>query len=295
MQGVELSSDEVEAIFPAQPAKPRCGAKPGQEPKTYDTMNVGFLDISKEGTKGLHWDSVIKLEPLAEPLAVSARGTVPFRTNSKYMRRFRGGRFGLVEALVFATGKSRKELNLSCFTTSLKGEYENRVSTGGISFKQVNACFQVRDGPPFELSHVRQHQDRKRTFDGKLARKTFSERMNLHSLIRLEHGIFVATVQVDLPSGMTDSHAIVWDAWRRILFLGPGDFNDQVCDGALLVEEADIADKMHTSDVCIGVQRTNTKMTLSDYVYTIFGIRLLTEIKILMVNAHRKDETEHVG
>ena len=58
---------------------------------------------------------------------------------------------------------------------------------------------------------------------------------------------------------------------------------------------ADIADEMHTSDVCIGVQRTNTKMTLSDYVYTIFGIRRLTEIKILMVNARRKDETEHVG
>ena len=292
MQGVELSPDEVKAVFPVQEAKPPSGSRPGHQPKITDT---GFLDISKEGSKGLHWDCVIKLEPLAEPLAVSARGTVPFRTNSKYMRRFCGGRFCLVEALVFATGKSRKELNLSCFTTSLKGEYENRVSTGGISFKQVNACFQVRDGPPFELSHVRQHQDRKRTFDGKLARKAFSEQMNLHSLIRLEHGIFVATVQVDLPSGMTDSHAIVWDAWRRILFLGPGDFNDQVCDGALLVEEADIADKMHTSDVCIGVQRTYTKMTLSDYVYTIFGIRLLTEIKILMVNAHRKGETEHVG
>ena len=294
MKGVELSSDEVNDVFPIQTAKPCCGVKPGQEPKSYMTSNAGFLDISKEGTKGLHWDSVIKLKPLAEPQAVSARGTVPYRTNSKYMRRFRNGRFCLLEALVFATGKSRQDLNLKNFTTAQHGEDENGVSTG-ISFKDVNARFQVRGGPPFELSHVRQDQDLKRTFEGKELRKSFCARMSLHSLICLKHGIYVATVQVDLPSGKTDSHAIVWDAWRRILFLGPGDFNDHQCDGAILVEEADIADELHASDVCIGVLRTNTKMTLSDYVYTIFGIRYLTEIMILMVNAKRKGETEYFG
>lgn len=79
----------------------------------------------------------------------------------------------------------------------------------------------------------------------------------------LNGGIYIAVAQVDLGDGPADGHAILWDAWRRILFLGPGDFNEHVCDGAILVDEEDLLDRDRLCDVYIGPERAHARMTLS--------------------------------
>ena len=42
-------------------------------------------------------------------------------------------------------------------------------------------------------------------------------------------------------TGGTVGHAIVWDGWRGLLFLGPGAFDDRGLDGAILVDKEDQA------------------------------------------------------
>ena len=73
---------------------------------------------------------------------------------------------------------------------------------------------------------------------------------------------------------------------RGVLFIGPGDFNDRQTDGAILVNEEDRADGNHVDPI--------QELTLSQYVTKIFGILYLTHIHIVMVNARRAAETEHV-
>ena len=107
-------------------------------------------------------------------------------------------------------------------------------------------------------------------------------------------GIFIAVAQVDLGDGPADGHAITWDAWRRILFLGPGDFNEHVCDGAILVDEEDLLDRDRRCDVYIGLERAHARMTLSEYVREIFGISRVTKVAALMVNAKSVSETGYV-
>ena len=77
----------------------------------------------------------------------------------------------------------------------------------------------------------------------------------LIELLRLEHGIFVAIAQVLLETGHADAHAIVWDAWRRVLFIGPDAFDDKVCDGAILVDAEEIADPNRRCEVHIGLDQ----------------------------------------
>ena len=256
----------------------------------------GFLDISKEGSKKLDWDSVTKLSPLVPFPTPSARGMIRYRTNSHFMRRYRYGRRCIVEALVFATGMSASELNLTGFNGS---QYDQ-----GIELKEVSERLQASNGPPFELMQVRsdgstcggaggrrnRNSAVKRTLDGTERRIAW----DLHSLISLTEGIYVAIAQVDNGEGPADAHAIVWDAWRRVIFFGPGDFNEHVCDGAIVVEQEDIDDKEHRSDVYIGVEQEHAKMTLSEYVHTIFGISRVTKVAAVMVKAKCASETGYV-
>mgnify|MGYP006152133073 CR=1 FL=1 len=94
----------------------------------------------------------------------------------------------------------------------------------------------------------------------------------------------VARVQGD--AGTLDNHAVVWDAWRRILFIGPGCYDDRGLDGALLVEEADIADPSR-------VDPTHG-MSLAAYVESKFGIVGFVTASVLMVHAGRLADAAHV-
>ena len=81
-------------------------------------------------------------------------------------------------------------------------------------------------------------------------------------------------------------HGIVWDAWRRVLFIGPGGYSDRGMDGALLVEQADIDDASRVDPV--------EGCTLSEWVAGKFGIRHVVRAHVLMVRASRVCETHHV-
>ena len=94
---------------------------------------------------------------------------------------------------------------------------------------------------PFELLPVRTFLKRagqlKRGADGRERRSE----MSVWELLQVECAIVIAVALVE-DEGCVVGHGIVWDAWRRILFIGPGAFDDRGLDGALVVEPADIAD-----------------------------------------------------
>ena len=281
---------EVEEAWIPQ-SKPQSGATPGYAP----AASGGFLDISREGSRSLNWATVPKLDPLVPPPTPTGRGMLRYRTNSEFIRKYRSGRRCMIEACVFATGWDASPLNLLGFTGSIYAR--------GIDLSEINMRFQDPEhGPPFELARVRQdgstcggaggrrRRGNKRASDGSERRHDWS----LFELLSLREGIFIAVAQVHLDDGPADGHAIVWDWWRRILFLGPGDFNDHVCDGAIQVEESDLQDPGHLSDVYIGPERVHRRMTLSDYVREIFGISRVTKVAALMVQAKRIHLTEYV-
>jgi hypothetical protein len=296
MGDVPLSLMELDEAWIPQPiSKPKCGSTPGYAPKQVG----GFLDISREGSRSLDWTQVVVLKPLDPPAVPTARGMLRHRTNSQFMRKYRSGRECVIEACVFGTGWTKPMLSLDGFT----GPAFER----GIELKHVNERFQKPGGPPFELMAVRHDGSAcggagggrrrgkakagsQRDRDGKERRETWG----IYDLVSLNGGIFIAVAQVDLGDGPADGHAITWDAWRRILFLGPGDFNEHVCDGAILVDEEDLLDRDRRCDVYIGPERAHARMTLSEYVREIFGISRVTKVAALMVNAKSVSETGYV-
>ena len=92
-------------------------------------------------------------------------------------------------------------------------------------------------GTPYELYGWQAGREKKRGSDG-------SERRNLISLtdIIVAESIVVAEAVIDPPDGSPrDKHALVWDGWRGLLFVGPGRHaDDRSADGIIKVEKDDM-------------------------------------------------------
>jgi len=112
--------------------------------------------------------------------------------------------------------------------------------------------------------------------------------LSVHQLIKLRNAIFFGEAAiVDHDSGrITDYHIVIWDDWRSILFIGPGEYDDRCLDGALLIHEEDRADPAPI-DPTHGV-------TLEQYCSEQFGIVHISRVHVLMVQANRLAETHQV-
>ena len=105
-------------------------------------------------------------------------------------------------------------------------------------------------------------------------------------LVKIPDAIVIAVVQV-APEDATateqqdDLHAIVWDAWRRILFLGPGNFDEGQTDGAIEVHDEDIADEKHVN--------ADAGCTLTEYVRNHYYVHHIVHAQALMINKKRLD------
>ena len=112
-------------------------------------------------------------------------------------------------------------------------------------------------------------------------------RIVLFEIICEKDVIIIAEAIVEDDAGLELSrHAIVWDGWRRLLFIGPGTMDDRGLDGALQLEPADCEDASHVDPV--------HGMTISDYVLQRFGIRHVVGAHVPMVLAKRASETNHL-
>ena len=78
----------------------------------------------------------------------------------------------------------------------------------------------------------------------------------------------------------------MWDGWRRVLFIGPGDFHGTQVSGSILVDEIDLKDRAHVD--------TYQRQTLSAYIESVYGITHVQEAFVLMVNAKRVGATHHM-
>ena len=68
--------------------------------------------------------------------------------------------------------------------------------------------------------------------------------LTIADIISRQDVILVAEARVDdIETGQRLSrHSIVWDGWRRVLFIGPGQFTDRELDGVLQLEESECND-----------------------------------------------------
>ena len=98
--------------------------------------------------------------------------------------------------------------------------------------------------------------------------------------------MLVAVALVEGEGDEVTGHAVVWDGWRRVLFVGPGAYDDRGLDGALLLSESDCMDPSHVDP--------EHGMAVSAYVASKFGIRRFSRVYAIMVHANRLHETSHV-
>ena len=109
--------------------------------------------------------------------------------------------------------------------------------------------------------------------------------LSIWDVVQFLDAIMVCRARV-LVEGGEDMHAIVWDGWRRVLFVGPGDFHGSQVTGTILVTEDDIHDRNHIDSY--------QEQTLTDYVATVYGITHIVECKALLVTAARSHTTHHI-
>ena len=89
---------------------------------------------------------------------------------------------------------------------------------------------------PYELYGWTRVAGAKRTRDGTQRRRGIS----IFELINLFDAIVIAEAVVQSPGGgPTTGHAIVWDGWRRLLFIGPGAVDDRALDGTFTISRED--------------------------------------------------------
>lgn len=117
--------------------------------------------------------------------------------------------------------------------------------------------------------------------DGTARRST----IDLWDLMQLRRAVVIAHTEVTTSDGL-DSHAVVWDGWRRVLFIGPGDFHGTQVSGSILVDEIDLKNRGHVDNY--------QGQTLSDYIRSVYGIERVHAAFVLMVNAKRVAGTHHM-
>jgi hypothetical protein len=91
----------------------------------------------------------------------------------------------------------------------------------------------------------------------------------IFELISATPAIYIAVAVIEEQEC---AHAIVYDGWRRLLFIGPGNYTDRTLDGTILIEQDDIDDRSHVS--------TEHECTLTEYVRRQFGIMELTDAHV---------------
>lgn len=172
--------------------------------------------------------------------------------------------------MIFATGDDLDKLNLRGFDPHVEGiplhEVTVRLRKSPWALYGWQALAKAAGAP-------------KRGRDGAARRA----HITLHELISAQPAIYVAVGMVDDERCL---HAVVWDGWRRLLFLGPGNYSDRELDGTISVEEADVRDAEHVCE--------RHGVTLSAYVYERFGMRMFVDAHVVMVKAKRVAETAHV-
>ena len=79
--------------------------------------------------------------------------------------------------------------------------------------------------------------------------------------------IVVAIAVVSLACGDSCGHAVVWDGWRNLLFIGPGSRRDRGIDGTVLVNKADQAGYMYMYHIDMRMLHTHTCTHTYTHVY----------------------------
>ena len=103
----------------------------------------------------------------------------------------------------------------------------------GIMVKEVHERLKLT---PYELYGWTRVAGAKRTRDGTQRRAGIF----IFELINLVDAIVVAEARVQTPGGgPTAGHAVVWDGWRSLLFIGPGAYDDRALDGTLRIARED--------------------------------------------------------
>ena len=223
-------------------------------------MRPGFIDLSHVYGSKLLWDHVRVLEPLEQ--TPDARGNVKLRTNSRTVVKLRKAKHCALEALLFATGQTKlADLNLTGFVGDKYDE--------GITLHEANVRLRATPYVLYDADKV----SSKRKRSGGAERRT---QLSLFDIIKqLDTIIVAAGVVRDEDGRLLSKHAFVWDGWRRLFFVGPGEFDDRGLDGALLMEEADCKDAAHV-DAAHG-------LTATAYLHKKFGISEFTHSYALMV------------
>ena len=121
----------------------------------------------------------------------------------------------------------------------------------------------------------------KRGRDG-LLRGSF---ITLPEIISFTGAILLCVAIVQTPYGR-DTHAVIWDGWRLVLFIGPGKFDDRNLDGAILLSKEDVADAAHRDEL--------TGKTATEAVCQKFGIASFISAHALMVNKRKAGLTPHL-
>ncbi len=167
--------------------------------------------------------------------------------------------------MIFATGATRDALNLLGFTGQ---RYDHGVPLHEITVRLHKTPWALYGWQAL----VKQAGGRKRGVDGKGRRQSIT----LHEVLSARPAIYLMVMAV---ADGSCHHAVVWDGRRRVLFIGPGSYDDRGMDGALIVDQADIDDAGHVDPV--------HGRTLTEYVSEQFGLEHVVDAAVVMVRAKR--------
>ena len=234
-----------------------------------------FIDYSLLAGGRVDWADVPELEPLEQ--LPDAQGRVLLRTNSRSAVKLRMSHQCILEAALFATAHTTlAELNATGFAGK---RYEAGIPTHELNVRLQKTPYSLYDWQWL----VKRRTGIKRGADGAARRR----QLVLFDIISVPDAILIAVAAVeDVEGRVTSYHAIVWDGWRRLLFIGPGSMDDRGLDGCLLLQRAECEDAARV-DKEHGV-------TVSEHIHQRFGIRYIQRAHVVMVSLKRRAETHHV-
>ena len=157
------------------------------------------------------------------------------------------------------------ELNLTGFSGQ---RYDDGLYMHDVNVRLRKTPFQVYD---WQAALHRHDCGAKRGRDGSERRQMIS----LFDVISNLDVVLIAEALVEWNGEIVSKHAVVWDGWRRLLFIGPGEFDDRGLDGALHLHDIDCQCHSHVDET--------HGMTISSYVESKFGISRMTHVHALMV------------
>ena len=135
--------------------------------------------------------------------------------------------------MLFATGETTKG-KLNCIGMSKDAHKQ------GITVRELNE--RLTETPYYLYGWQTGSKASKRGRDGEERRRLIT----IHEIIAVEDVILIAQAVVFSPDAGEARHAIVWDGWRRMLFIGAGQADDRGLDGVLLVDREDQVSRLHS-------------------------------------------------